>query len=203
MHKHKHLEKRALLRLAVFGAGFLVFVALSFVGLSLNSHEAKQRYDTLIAVDQAGGDVEAALNDLRVYIYSHMNTQIGSETGIRPPIQLQGTYERIVAEREREAGQTNEELYQQAQDDCERRNPSGFSGSNRLDCIAAYVDANGVQEGVDIVVEDDLYKFDFAPPRWSADLAGLSILFSILFGILTCIDLVLYFRTKNVVSYSQ
>ena len=203
MTKHKHLEKRALLRLSVFGAAFLFFVALSFIGLSMNSREAKQRYDTLIAVDQAGGDVETALNDLRSYIYGHMNTQIGSDTGIRPPIQLQGTYERLVAERERDAGQTNEELYQLAQNDCELRNPNGFSGSNRLDCIAAYVDQNGVQDGVDIVVEDDLYKFDFAPPRWSADLAGFSILFSILFGILTLIDFILYLRTKNLVKYSQ
>jgi len=203
MTKHKHLEKRALLRLSVFGAAFLFFVALSFIGLSMNSREAKQRYDTLIAVDQAGGDVETALNDLRSYIYGHMNTQIGSDTGIRPPIQLQGTYERLVAERERDAGQTNEELYQLAQNDCELRNPNGFSGSNRLDCIAAYVDQNGVQDGVDIVVEDDLFKFDFAPPRWSADLAGFSILFSILFGILTLIDFILYLRTKNLVKYSQ
>ena len=203
MTKHKHLEKRALLKLSVFGAGFLVFVALSFVGLSMNSREAKNRYDTLIAVDQAGGDVAGALDDLRTYIYGHMNTQIGSDTGIRPPIQLQGTFERLVAQREREAGQTNEELYQQAQDDCELRNPNGFSGSNRLDCIAAYVDQNGVQGGVDIVVEDDLYKFDFAPPRWSADLAGFSILLSIVFGILTVIDLILYFRTKNLVKYTQ
>jgi len=203
MVKHKHLEKRALLRLSVFGALFLVSIALSFIGLSMNSREAKARYDTLISVDQAGGDVEAALNDLRTYIYSHMNTQIGSDTGIKPPIQLQGTYQRIVTGREREAGQTNEELYQQAQDDCERRNPNGFSGSNRLDCIAAYVDDNGVQEGVDIVVEDDLYKFDFAPPRWSPDLAGFSIVLTAVFGILTAIDLIIYFRTKNIVKYSQ
>jgi len=203
MTKHKHLEKRALLRLSVFGAGFLFFVAFSFIGLSMNSREAKQRYDTLIAVDQAGGDVETALNDLRTFIYGHMNTQIGSDTGIKPPIQLQGTYQRLVAQRESDAGQTNEELYQLAQNDCELRNPNGFSGSNRLDCIATYVDQNGIQDGVDIVVEDDLYKFDFAPPRWSADLAGFSILFSILFGILTLIDFILYLRTKNLVKYSQ
>ena len=132
-----------------------------------------------------------------------MNTQIGSDTGIRPPIQLQGTYQRIVAERERAAGQTNEELYERAQNDCESRNPDGFSGSNRLDCIAAYVDENGVQEGVNILVEDDLYKFDFASPRWSPDLAGFSIVFSVVFGVLTMIDLIIYFRTRNLVKYSQ
>jgi hypothetical protein len=203
MAKQKHLEKQALLKLAVFGALFVVSVGLSFIGLSMNSQEAKQRYDSLIAVDKAGGDVPAALDELRVYIYSHMNTQIGSDTGIRPPIQLQGTYQRIVAERELEAGQTNEELYAQAQSDCELRNPNGFSGSNRLDCIAAYVDANGVSEGVDIVVEDDLYKFDFASPRWSPDLAGFSIVFSIVFGVLTLIDTIIYFHTKNIVKYSQ
>jgi hypothetical protein len=203
MAKHKHLEKQALLKLSVFGVLFIVSVCLSLIGLSMNSQEASKRYNTLIAADQAGADVQTALDDLRVHIYSHMNTQIGSDTGVKPPIQLQGTYKRIVAERENAAGQTNVELYEQAQSDCEARNPDGYSGSNRLDCIAAYVDANGVQEGVNILVEDDLYKFDFASPRWSADLAGFSILSSGIFGILAFIDLIIYFRTKSIVEYSQ
>jgi hypothetical protein len=200
MHKDKHLQKRAILKLAVFGVGLIIFVALSFVGLAHNSNEAKQRYDRLIAVDQSGGDVEKALNDLRSYIYSHMNTQIGSDTGIRPPIQLQGTYERLVQAEEARVAKANETLYQEAQADCERRQPAGFSGSNRLECIEAYVDANGVKQQS---IEDDFYKFDFAPPVWSMDLAGISIALSVVFSISFIVELIIYQRVKNMVTLSR
>lgn len=200
MTKHKHLEKRSILLLSVFGALTIFFVVLSIVGLTQNSKGAKDRYDALIAVDQAGGDVETALNDLRIYIYSHMNTQIGSELGIRPPIQLKGTYERLVASEEQRVAKANEVLYAEAQADCERRQPAGFSGRNRLDCIEEYVDANGVKA---VAVEDDFYKFDFVPPRWSADLAGISILLAGFFGLIFAVDLILYFRTRSMVQMSR
>lgn len=197
MNKNKHLEKRAVLRLAVFGSAMMLFVVFSLVGLSANSNEAKRRYDSLIAVDQAGGDVEASLNDLRGYIYSHMNTQIGSDTGINPPIQLKGTYERLVEAEKVKVATTNDALYGEAQAYCESTQPTGFSGRNRLDCIEKYVDENGVKEKS---IEDDFYKFDFVPPRWSADLAGYSILLASIFGIAFTVDLLFYFRTRSMIN---
>jgi len=197
--KEKNLQKRAKIKLFVFGGLTVLFIALSFLGLTMNSQGAKERYDTLIAVDQAGGDVELALNELRAYIYSHMNTQIGSDLGVNPPIQLKGTYDRLVAAEKQKQAQPNDTLYAEAQADCERSQPAGFSGSNRLACIEAYVDANGVTSETPIQIEEDFYKFDFASPRWSADLAGFSILFSTIFGITYIVSIVLYYRTKNMV----
>lgn len=196
MSKHKHLEKRSLLLLAVFGVLTVFFVILSVVGLTLNSNGAKDRYDALIAVDQAGGDVETALNELRVYIYSHMNTQIGSELGIRPPIQLKGTYERLVAAEEERVRVANEKVYEEAQAYCEARNPAGSLQSGRVPCVEEYLDINSVEASV---IEDDFYKFDFVPPRWSPDLAGISILLAGVFGLLFSIDLILYFRTRRMI----
>ena len=196
----KHQQKRAFIRIIVFGSITILFVGLSVFGLVSNSRGAKQRYDTLIAVDQAGGDVESALNDLRTYIYTHMNTQIGSELGIKPPIQLKGTYERLVAAEEARIAAINEPLYERAQIDCERRLPNGFSGSNRTECIEDYVDANGVEVKS---IEDDFYKFDFVPPRWSPDLAGFSILFAVLFGMIFALEVFMYFRTKRMVELSN
>jgi hypothetical protein len=129
-----------------------------------------------------------------------MNTQIGSELGIRPPIQLKGTYERLVAAEEDRVTKANEVLYAQAQIDCEARQPQGFYGKSRLDCIEAYIDANGVKPQV---IEDDFYKFDFVPPRWSADMAGISMLLAGVFGLIFSIDLILYFRTRSMVQLSQ
>jgi hypothetical protein len=194
----KHLQQRALLRVVVFGIVTVFFVTLSIFGLIANSNGAKERYDALIAVDQAGGDVEKSLNELRSYIYSHMNTQIGSELGVKPPIQLKGTYERLVAQEEEKAIESND-LYAEAQSYCESTQPGGFSGRNRLDCITAYVDENGVVTEAK-KIEEDLYKFDFVPPRWSPDLAGFSIILATIFGITFLIDLILYFKTKRTVN---
>jgi len=200
MVKHKHLEKRSILLLSVFGALFVFFTILSIIGLTQNSQGAKERYDTLIAVDQAGGDVETALNDLRLYIYSHMNTQIGSELGIHPPIQLKGTYERLVAAEEHRVAQANETIYAAAQADCEQKFAAGSLRNGRVQCVEAYLDANGVKAKT---IEDDFYKFDFVPPTWSADLAGISILLAGAFGIIFSIDLILYFKTRSMVKISQ
>jgi hypothetical protein len=196
MSKHKHLEKRSILLLAVFGGLTVLFVILTVLGLTANSKGAKDRYDALIAVDQAGGDVETALNELRVYIYSHMNTQIGSELGIRPPIQLKGTYERLVAAEEERVRVANERVYEEAQAFCEQNNPAGSLVSGRVPCVEQYVDENGVEANV---IEDDFYKFDFVPPRWSPDLAGISMLLAGVFGLLFAVDLMLYLRTKSMI----
>lgn len=197
MAKHKHLEKRALLRLAVFGIVTVFFVVMSITGLTTNSQGAKDRYDALIAVDQAGGDVETALNELRVYIYSHMNTQIGSELGIRPPIQLSGTYSRLVEAEDARVAKTNETVYVQAQTKCEALYGAGALQSGRVSCVQDYIDKNSVKP---TIIEDDFYKFDFVPPRWSLDLAGISILLAGIFGLLFSIDLVLYFKTRSMVN---
>lgn len=196
MAKHKHLEKRALLRLAVFGAATVFFVALSLVGLTANSQGAKDRYDALIAVDQAGGDVEASLNELRGFIYSHMNTQIGSELGVKPPIQLSGTYSRLVEAENARVAKANESMYAQAQAECEAIHGAGALQSGRVPCVQEYIDKNGVKPNT---IEDDFYKFDFVPPRWSPDLAGISIILAGIFGLLFSIDLILYFRTRSMI----
>lgn len=196
----KHQQKQALLRVFLFGILSVILVGMSVYGLVSNSRGAKERYDRLIAVDQAGGDVESALNDLRGFIYSHMNTQIGSDLGVKPPIQLKGTYERLVAAEEARIAKINEPLYARAQADCERRLPDGFSGSTRTECIEAYVDANGVEVNS---IEDDFYKFDFVPPRWSPDFAGFSILFAVLFGLMFVLESFMYFRTKRMVELSS
>jgi len=196
MTKHKHLEKRALLRLSVFGIATVSFVVLSFIGLTANSQGAKDRYDTLIAVDQSGGDVEAALNDLRTYIYNHMNTQIGSDLGIRPPIQLSGTYSRLVDAETARVTKANDDVYAKAQAECETLYGAGSLRDARVPCVQEYIDNNTVKP---TIIEDDFYKFDFVPPRWSTDLAGFSILFAGIFGLIFSIDLILYFRTRSMV----
>lgn len=200
MSKQKHLEKNSLMRLAVFGAATIVFVVLSIVGLTNNSKVAVEKFDTLNAVDAAGGDVEAALSDLREHIYNHMNTRIGNDLGIYPPIQLDDTYNRLVEAERQRVSQINSALEPEAIAFCEAQNPTGFSGRFRLDCIEQYKDENGAKEQI---INEDLYKFDFVPPVWSPDLAGFSILFAIVFFFTFLVQLILYLRIRSTIRYGN
>ena len=109
-----------------------------------------------------------------------MNTNLETSNGIYPPIQLQYTYERLMAARNNGASATangNEDLYNQAQKYCEQAIPSGFSGKYRLSCIQAFVKERTLSPNTVETIPKNLYQFDFVSPRWSPDLAGWSLLF--------------------------
>ena len=86
----KRTDQRMIIKIAVFGFLTVASVGLFLFGMVNNSNGSVERFERLKAVDAAGGDVEAALIELRDYIHSHMNTEIGGPNGIYPPIQLSG-----------------------------------------------------------------------------------------------------------------
>lgn len=124
------------------------------------------------AVDKANGDIEKALRELREFVYAHMNTNLSSDNGVKPPIQLAERYKRLVEAEKKRVGSANDKIYTDAQSYCEAKIPTGFSGSYRLECIKQYVDSHTVKEKA---IDDSLYKFDFVSPIWSPDLAGWSM----------------------------
>ncbi len=145
--------------------------------------------EAVYVADKNNGDTESALKDLRVYIYSHMNTSPSSGgIAIKPPIQLKYTYERLVLAEKARVAAANTKIYSNAQSYCESQIDS-FSGRSRVPCIEDYVAKNGVNEKP---IEDSLYKFDFVSPKWSADVAGISLLVSIVslvvFAVLFLLD---------------
>lgn len=172
---------------------FAVSVGGMIVALNANSRGAKSRYDNLIAVDAAGGDVEAALAELREFIYGHMNTTIGSPTGVYPPIQLKGTYDRLVAAEEARIKSANSQLYDEATVHCESLFPAG-NLPGRAECVSSYVAERGV---VGNSVPDGLYKFNFASPTWSPDLAGWLIVATVVLGINFLLQILLEFRLRS------
>lgn len=173
-HKLSGLNHKLFIGLAIF------FAVVALFSLRANNLQAVKLRNNVTAVDQANGDVEKALQDLRLYIYSHMNTSLSSGGSVYPPIQLKHRYERLVtAEKERFEQQTAT-VYQDAQKFCEQQNSTDVSGRNRIPCIEQYVTSNVVTPQQPIA--DDLYKFDFASPAWSPDLAGFSLLFAGIFA---------------------
>ncbi len=167
--------------------GLVVSSLLAVDALRQNSQQAQVLYNELIAVDQKGGDVQQALNQLREYIYGHMNTKIGSENGIRPPIQLRGTYQRLVKAEADRVQKINQTIYIKAQKECEAKFPPGRLRSGRVQCVEKKVQANS-QSAKQIAA--DLYRFDFAPPVWSADKAGFSLLAAGFFGLIAVLRIV-------------
>ena len=159
----------------------VLFTAIGVYAMRQNNLEAIRLRDQVIEADKNDADVETPLRNLREHIYSHMNTDLSSGSGVQFPVQLKYRYDRLVAaEKARVAG--NGDLYTQAQTECERQFPAGVSGGGRVACIEQFVTARGgVTENP---IPDSLYKFDFTSPRWTPDIAGISLLLSLIFLIL-------------------
>jgi hypothetical protein len=136
--------------------------------------------DAVIEADKNNADVETPLRVLREHVYSHMNADLSTGTGVQQPVQLKYRYDRLVAAEKARVEGANGNIYTQAQAECEKRYPAGqvgASGGGRITCIQDYVSSRGVSENP---IPDALYKFDFVSPVWSLDLAGISLLISVL-----------------------
>jgi hypothetical protein len=120
-----------------------------------------------------------------------MNTTIGSPTGVKPPIQLKGTYDRLVAAEQARVKQVNDDLYARAQKECERLIPEGLSGRGRIGCITEFVSNNTAKESS---IPEGLYKYDFVSPTWSADTAGIGIVITALLGLALLYNVLVYRR---------
>lgn len=144
---------------------------------SNNQHMVKLR-DAVYVADKGSGDITKALNELRTYVYAHMNTSLSSGSdSVYPPIQLKYTYDRLVQAESAKVASQNTQVYTDAQHYCEQLYPGSFSGGPRVPCITQYVSDHGLKTAP---IPDALYKFDFVSPRWSPDLAGWSMLLTAL-----------------------
>lgn len=178
MAKHKHQQKSPRFRswyLLVLAA---VFAGLAVYGLRSNfAHMVELRQQVYVA-DKAGRGVDQALQELRDFVGHHMNTDLSAgESTVHPPIQLKHTYDRLIRAKSEQTNDYNARIYTAAQDYCERKIPNAVIGKYRIDCIEEYVADHDVST---TYISADLYKFDFYSPRWSPDLAGLSIVAAVL-----------------------
>ena len=76
----------------------------------------------------------------------------------------------------------NDKVAGDGANECGQRFSAGGFNPARVACLQEYVTANAAKEKP---VPDELYKFDFVSPTWSADLAGVSLVVSVIFGFLT------------------
>lgn len=170
-------------RVRIWHLLILCAVSVLVCGLALRSnyvHMVGLRNDVYKA-DKSGNGLEPALQKLRGYVSSHMNTNLTTaNTSVYPPIQLQYTYQRLVDTEQQRVNGVNAPLYQVAQTYCEQQDPSDFSGKNRVPCIESYVAQHGAKTQS---IPDGLYKLSFSSPRWSPDFAGWSVVIAALSGV--------------------
>lgn len=172
---------------------FLALAILSGViavfALRANNQQMLQLREAVYTADKNNTDVERPLKALQAYVTSHMNTDLSSgQTTVYPPVQLKYTYERLVQANKDKFAAANTQLYSDAQRICEQQNPTDFSGRNRIPCIEQYVTTNSAQKAP--IVHESLYKFAFVSPRWSPDLAGWSIVVSVLSSFLFVVSFI-------------
>lgn len=162
---------------------FLVLAIISglicIFALRANNEHMIQLRNVVYQADKNNGNVEQALQNLRSYVYGHMNTDLAAGPGaVHPPIQLKYTYDRLVAAENKRINAVNTNIYTEAQHYCEALIPTGFSGRYRVSCIDSYVTAHGAKAQP---VPKNLYEFDFVAAKWSPDLAGWSLVATLLF----------------------
>lgn len=157
----------------------IIFLAVGTMGLRQNNLEMIKLRDAVAVADKENKDVEAALNNLREFIYGHMNADPSSgNLAINPPIQLRYRYEKLAAEEAKRIKAETGQVKKTAEKVCARRFPGGGFNSPRVACVVDYLRVNSVDANE---IPSELYKFDFVSPRWSPDLAGISLLASGLF----------------------
>jgi hypothetical protein len=176
---------------------FVVFAAASVYELRANNLQMVKLRQAVYATDEQNGDVEAALKNLREYVYGHMNTNLRSNSSSsEPPIQLAGRFNRALsAEQARVAalGGANQ-VYVDAQRECE---VSSLPLTARAQCMQNYITANGNGVPQLNLPPKEAYTFDFLSPFWSPDLAGWSIVLASIIGLLLLARLIAGFMVAR------
>lgn len=147
----------------------VICASTAILGLRVNAQRSLELKNQIIQKDLSGQNTKNDIEQLRQFVFSHMNTSVEFE--------LVGAYERAVTN-SRQAGVSGE-LYRQAQTACDRQ---GVSSVEQAVCVQNYLDKRLVGEGT----ETDLpprsqFRYAFAAPAWSADLGGWGILGTIVF----------------------
>ena len=152
----------------------IIFGTIAVFALRHNNQEMVRLRAAVYTADEKNGDVKAAIQALRTYIYAHMNTSLTTgANAVHPPIQLKYTYLGLQEKAQDKLRETNAVLYITAKDYCEGLNSKDFSGRNRVPCVEEYVLSHGATLEK---IPEGLYKFDFTSAKWSPDLAGWSLI---------------------------
>lgn len=151
----------------------LVGVVSSAYFLRQNNLKMVELRDAVGDADKSGKNLEQAIENLNAHIFTHMNT-----TTVRP-IELVNTYNRQAEAAIRAANSSSKkDVYKEAAAACEQR---GVPLTSIAQCAAEYATQNSPDVGPQKIQLPDknLFTYSFVSPRWTPDLAGWSVLFTV------------------------
>jgi hypothetical protein len=156
---------------------FLISCGLTVYALRANNLTMVNLRSALYQADKSNTNISQKLDALQAYVTTHMNTNLSTgPNAAYPPIQLKYTYQRLNNAQQQQISAVNAKLYTEAEAYCQQLNPISFSGRTRVPCVEQYVQQNGAKVQP---IATALYEFDFVSPTWSPDLAGWSLIASI------------------------
>jgi len=141
--------------------------------LRQNNLKMVELREQVIAADKTGKNLDEAIKNLNAHIFNHMNT-----TTVRP-IELVNTYNRQAEAAIRAANtSSNKDVYKEAAAACEQR---GVPLTSIAQCAAEYAARNSPDVGPQKIQLPDknLFTYSFVSPRWTPDLAGWSVFFTV------------------------
>ncbi len=149
--------------------------------LRFNNLGMIDRRQAVIDADKKGDRVatKQALVDLQRYVSSHMNTSLGSGVYLENAYQIDRAAAIAAAT---EASNPNSAVYQQASIECRSRFVGGVA-SFRNDYVRCVIDRVSSLSADSQAAQSanlprlDSYKYNFASPVLSFDLAGFAVLF--------------------------
>lgn len=176
---------------------FIALIASSIFALRSNNLKMIELKNAVYTADEQNGDVEAALKNLRNFVFSHMNTNLrANSNSSEPPIQLINRFNAAVAAEQARVATLSASaasVYSAAQAVCER---SSLALTARAQCIQDYVTQHGSDVPSLNLPAKEFYTFDFASPRWSPDLAGWLLVAAACVGIVIIIRLAIGLVTR-------
>ena len=176
--------------LVVITIGLVISSGVCIYALRQNNLTMTRLRQAVYVADEVNGDIQTALNNLRQFVYGHMNTNLKTGESTEPPIQLINSFNRAVeAEQAKVAALTGgaNQVYVDAQKQCE---VSSVPLTIRARCIQDYVSAHSTGLAVVELPPKEAFTFNFASPTWSPDLAGWSMVVVFVFVLLLIIRLI-------------
>jgi hypothetical protein len=166
-------------------AWHLVVLLVALLGMSAfflrqNNLHMIERRNLVLQADEQNGDIAKAMTELRNYIGTHMNTGM-EDRGIYLEHSYQRAYEAAVAQASQTGNYTA--IYQLADRECQAAYDRTTAFAAYVQCVTDKVIAAGATPDPQMP-SADLYRFDFVSPAWSPDVAGFTLLTTVLVTII-------------------
>ncbi|MFS8120209.1 MAG: hypothetical protein ACMG55_17240 [Microcoleus sp.] len=183
-----HHIRRTIRRLKLWQL-IVIFILMGFVSatfLRLDNIGMLERRQAVTDADTLGDEakIKTALTDLQNYVAHHMNTDLGKG------VPLQASYSRAVDSVFNQTGDLDQKskVYQEAaKEECQRLWKGGVASfrNDYVQCVVQKVSAQAPSANLGTKLpRADLYYFDYVSPRWSPDVAGLTVLLTGVVGVI-------------------